>query len=272
MIPFSSVIELPAWPEEKSSIAVARLQRKTPLVHCITNSVVTNFTANVLLAIGASPAMVVTTEEAADFACIADALLINVGTVTTSTASVMRLAAASAHQASTPWVLDPVAVGALAFRTGVVKELLASEPSIIRGNASEIMALAGCGEGGRGVDSLASSDHAVASAVELAGSSGAVVALSGEVDYITDGSEVLAVRGGSEMMTRVTGTGCALGAVMAAFLPVADTPLLAASAASLLFAEAGRLAADNSSGCGSFPVSFLDALYSITSRVPPVDE
>ncbi len=268
-IPF--LTEIREWPDERISIVTGRLQHKTPLIHCITNSVVTNFTANVLLAIGASPAMVVTPEEAADFARIADALLINVGTVTTFTAGVMRSAAHAAQQASTPWVLDPVAAGALAFRTGVVGELLACKPSIIRGNASEIMALAGRGEGGRGVDSLASSDHAVASAVSLARSSGAVVALSGEVDYVTDGEELFAVRGGSEIMTRVTGTGCALGAVMAAFLPVAETPLLAASAASLLFAEAGRGAAEHSSGCGSFAVSFLDALDAITSRVPPVD-
>lgn len=126
--------------------------RHSPLVHCMTNDVVQTFTANVLLAIGASPAMVIDPDEASQFAAIADALLINVGTLTVERAAAMRAAAHSAQQAGKPWTLDPVAVGALTLRTEFCRELLALQPAAVRGNASEIMALAGMSGGGRGVD------------------------------------------------------------------------------------------------------------------------
>lgn len=126
--------------------------RHSPLVHCMTNDVVQTFTANVLLAIGASPAMVIDPDEASQFAAIADALLINVGTLTFERAAAMRAAARSAQQAGKPWALDPVAVGALTLRTEFCRELLALQPAAVRGNASEIMALAGMSGGGRGVD------------------------------------------------------------------------------------------------------------------------
>ncbi|MDU4226892.1 MAG: hydroxyethylthiazole kinase, partial [Klebsiella grimontii] len=123
--------------------------RHSPLVHCMTNDVVQTFTANVLLAIGASPAMVIDPDEASQFAAIADALLINVGTLTVERAAAMRAAAHSATQAGKPWALDPVAVGALTLRTEFCRELLALQPAAVRGNASEIMALAGMSGGGR---------------------------------------------------------------------------------------------------------------------------
>ncbi|WP_199781137.1 hydroxyethylthiazole kinase, partial [Cronobacter malonaticus] len=122
---------------------VTQLRRHAPLVHCITNDVVQNFTANVLLALGASPAMVVDTEEAAQFAAIADALLINLGTLTHPQQQAMRAAIDSACAAGKPWTLDPVAVGALTLRTEFAQEILARRPAAIRGNASEIRALAG---------------------------------------------------------------------------------------------------------------------------------
>ncbi|WP_038882345.1 hydroxyethylthiazole kinase, partial [Cronobacter malonaticus] len=131
---------------------VTQLRRHAPLVHCITNDVVQNFTANVLLALGASPAMVVDTEEAAQFAAIADALLINLGTLTHPQQQAMRAAIDGACAAGKPWTLDPVAVGALTLRTEFAREILARRPAAIRGNASEIRALAGESGGGRGVD------------------------------------------------------------------------------------------------------------------------
>jgi hydroxyethylthiazole kinase len=249
-----------AWPQHDIVEDLARMRGSSPLTHCITNIVVTNFTANVLLAIGAAPAMIVTIEEAAEFVRIAQALLINVGTITSHDAGVMLKAAATAKETRTPWVLDPVAAGVLAFRTGVVTELIRHKPAIIRGNASEILSVAGAVGGGKGVDSTAASGEAVPVARELAKETGAVVAISGEVDYLTDGETVIRVPGGDRIMTRVTGTGCALGALMAAFLPVTESPLKAATAASAIFAVAGERAARSSQGPGSFSVSFLDQL------------
>ncbi|MGK3373153.1 hydroxyethylthiazole kinase, partial [Citrobacter youngae] len=124
----------------------------SPLTHCMTNEVVQSFTANTLLALGASPAMVIEPEEASQFAAIAQALLINVGTLTQARATAMRAAVEQAQQAKTPWTLDPVAVGALAFRRRFCLDLLALQPAAIRGNASEILALAGMNGVGRGVD------------------------------------------------------------------------------------------------------------------------
>ncbi|MGO9750486.1 MAG: hydroxyethylthiazole kinase [Solirubrobacteraceae bacterium] len=240
-----------------------RLRERSPLTHCITNIVVTGFTANALLAIGASPAMVIAAEESADFAAVADALLINVGTVTSSDVEGMTVAARSAQAAGTPWVLDPVAAGALRYRTEIVTRLLKYRPSVIRGNASEILALAGASAGGKGVDSTARSADAIAGAKELALCSGTVVAVSGAVDYVTDGSEVVAVPGGDLMLTKVTGTGCALGAVIAAFLAVCDSPLDGAVSASAVFAAAGERAAAQVRGPGGMAAALLDQLYLI---------
>lgn len=245
------------------------LRRRAPLVHCITNGVVTGFTANVLLALGASPAMVETVEEVADFVQIADSLLINVGTITTRDAEAMLKAAVAAHQTDTPWVLDPVAFGALEFRSRIVKELLMFRPAVIRGNASEILALGGAAGEGKGVDATVSSTEAVSSAVALAAGSGAVVALSGQTDYITDGSVVIPVPGGHAMMTKVTGMGCTLGAFIAALLPATGSALRAATAASAVYAEAGRCAAREARGTGSFAVSFLDHLSTIGTAAAP---
>ena len=122
---------------------LAKLRREAPLVHCMTNAVVTGYTANALLALGAAPAMIHDPEEAAQFAAIAGALLVNVGTITQDQAAAMRAAVAAANQAGRPWVLDPVAVGFLSLRTTVAAELKRKAPAIIRGNASEIIVLAG---------------------------------------------------------------------------------------------------------------------------------
>ncbi|WP_249360404.1 hydroxyethylthiazole kinase, partial [Citrobacter sp. wls707] len=130
--------------------ALHHFRTLSPLTHCMTNEVVQNFTANTLLALGASPAMVVEPEEASQFAAIASALLVNVGTLTLERATAMRAAVEQALLAKTPWTLDPVAVGALEFRRRFCLDLLSLQPAVIRGNASEILALAGMNGGGRG--------------------------------------------------------------------------------------------------------------------------
>jgi hydroxyethylthiazole kinase len=248
------------WPHPDVLSDLAELRRRAPLVHCITNLVADNFTANVLLAVGASPAMVIAPEEAPGFAAIAGALLVNVGTVTAPDAQAMLAAAAAARAAGRPWVLDPVAVGALPYRTGLSTDLLRHRPAIVRGNASEILALAGAAGGGKGVESTAGSDQALAQAQELARRLSAVVAVSGATDYVTDGRETFAVPGGNVLATRVTATGCALGAVMAAFAATAPSPLRAAVAASALFKAAAEGAAARARGLGSFAVELLDQL------------
>ncbi|EIX1614428.1 hydroxyethylthiazole kinase [Cronobacter sakazakii] len=240
---------------------VTQLRRHAPLVHCITNDVVQNFTANVLLALGASPAMVVDTDEAAQFAAIADALLINLGTLTRPQQQAMRAAIDSACAAGKPWTLDPVAVGALTLRTEFAQEILARRPAAIRANASEIRALAGESGGGRGVDATESVHHAREAARLLARRSGAVVAVTGEVDYITDGERMVAVDGGTAMLTRVVGTGCALSAVVAACCALPGDRLENVATACWLMKRAGEQALTVSRGPGSFASALLDNLH-----------
>lgn len=242
------------------------LNHHAPLVHCMTNDVVQTFTANVLLALGASPAMVIDAGEAAQFSAIANALLINVGTLTVPRAQAMRAAVESANRADTPWTLDPVAVGALTLRHEFCRDLLALHPAAIRGNASEIMALAGVSAGGRGVDTTDTAAEALPAAELLARESGAIVAVTGEVDYITDGQRTLAVEGGDPLMTRVVGTGCALSAVVAASCALPGDRLEHVAAACALMKLAGQRAACGR-GPGSFVPAFLDALYAMKAEV-----
>lgn len=244
------------------------LRETPPLTHCITNSVVTGFTANVLLALGAAPAMVDIVGESGLFAGVASGLLINLGTPTPEQRAASLEAVAGAATAGTPWVLDPVAIGALPVRTALAHELAASRPTAIRGNASEILALAGLSAGGRGVDATDSTDAAEDAALALATRHGSVVAVSGPVDLITDGLRVVRIANGHEMLTRVTGGGCALGAVMAAFLGSAresrTDPLTAVASASLIYTVAAEHAAARAAGPGSFAVALLDALAAVT--------
>ncbi|QHC59265.1 hydroxyethylthiazole kinase [Rathayibacter sp. VKM Ac-2760] len=263
-------IRTPAHPTLPDGAAVARdlarLRSAAPLVQCITNAVVTGFTANSLLALGASPAMCDLPGEAGVFARIASATLVNLGTPGAEQRDGALEAVAAANDAGTPWVLDPVAVGPLPVRTALAAELLEARPAIIRGNASEILALAGLGAGGRGVDAVDGPEDALDAAHSLARRSGAAVAVSGAVDVITDGERVVRVTGGHPLLTRVTGGGCALGAVMAAFLGAQDSDALgAAVAASVVWGLAAESAAAGASGPGSFAVGLLDALAALTA-------
>lgn len=247
------------------SAAGTALRETAPLVHCLTNTVVQTITANALLAVGAAPAMVDEPKEAVEFAAIASAVLVNVGTVHERTAEAMLLAARAAADAGTPWVLDPVAVGALSFRTGVAAELAGLRPTVVRGNASEVMALAGAGAGGRGVDSTAGADDAVEAATALARRTGGIVAVSGVVDLITDGTRTVRVGGGSELLTRTTGAGCALGALVAAYVAAAGDALTGTVAAHAHVALAAETAARTAAGPGSFAIAWLDALDALTA-------
>jgi hydroxyethylthiazole kinase len=237
-----------------------RLRARHPLVHCLTNHVVKNFTANVLLALGAAPAMVEHADEAAEFAAMADALLVNLGTLDEPQMAAIRRAIPAANQARKPWVLDPVAVGPLTVRTKFAREILALRPTLIRGNASEIIALAGQTGRGRGVDSGDAAEAALNAARSLAGQTGGAILVTGPVDYATFGAETIACANGHPLMTRVTGVGCAQGAVAAACAAVADSPLAAAVAAAVFMGVAGDLAARVSTRPGTFAAALLDAL------------
>lgn len=250
-----------------AAVLLGVLRESPPLTHCITNTVVTGFTANVLLALGAAPAMVDIVDEAGMFAGVASGLLINLGTPTPEQRAASLEAVAGAQDSGTPWVLDPVAVGALPVRTALAHRLIGQHPTAIRGNASEILAVAGLSAGGRGVDATDSTDAAADAAVALARRTGGVVAVSGPIDLITDGDRVLRLANGHQLLTRVTGGGCALGAVMAAFLGAArkteHDQLTAVAGASLVYTIAAEQAAASATGPGSFAVALLDALAAV---------
>lgn len=246
-------------------LALERLRTTAPLVQCLTNAVVTNFTANVLLAAGASPAMVDVPGEAADFAAVASAVLINLGTPHAGQRRAMLQAARAARTAGTPWVLDPVAVGGLELRTRLAETLLAERPTVIRANASEILALATSGTGGRGVDATHDVEAARVSAIHLAAATPSIVAVSGPVDLVTDSERTVRVHGGDPLLTRITGGGCALGALVAAAVAANDDDALVGTAAAhALYSVAAERAAATASGPGSFAVGFLDALAAVS--------
>lgn len=243
--------------------ALTLLRSKPPLVQCITNYVAMNVAANTLLAAGASPAMVHATEESGEFAAIAGALTINIGTLSPDWIAGMHAAVAGAKGARRPWVLDPVAHFATPYRAQAARELMALRPTVVRGNASEILGLAGEASGGRGVDAGDPVAVAEAAALSLAEASGAIIAVTGQVDFVTDGTRAVRVTGGSDLMPRVTALGCSLTCLVGAFAAVVEDPFDATIAALAMFAAAGETAAEPADGPGSFAWQFLDALAAL---------
>lgn len=246
--------------------ALTEMRIQSPLVHCITNYVAMNFAANTCLAAGASPAMVHAEQEVRGFAEVAAALTINIGTLSTPWAESMILAAKAASNSGTPWVLDPVAHFISPFRTEATQKLVDEKPTIIRGNASEILALAGAQSTGKGVDSGDSVADAQEAATQLARKIGSIVAVTGEKDLVTDGETVVRLSGGSALMPKVTAMGCSLTALMGGYAAV-SSPFIAAQSALAHFKAAGSLAQTKADGPGSFQVHFLDGL----SAVQPAD-
>ena len=244
------------------------MQAKTPLVQCITNSVAANYTANVLLASGASPAMIDNPYEAESFTKISSALSINLGTPTSEQMQAMQISAKTAQLNNIPWVLDPVGYGpVLAWRSQMTDELLQFKPSVIRGNASEISTLAGNQVQSKGVDSTLSSDDAYRQAYALLVHTDCI-AISGESDYILSKEldVVIQVNGGSPLQPKITATGCALGALIAAYSSV-TTPTIAALSAHVHFAIAGKLAANQAQTMGSFSTIFMDYIHMLDANL-----
>ncbi len=253
--------------KQSVSIDLQLLKEKSPLVHNITNYVVMNNTANALLAIGVSPVMAHAVEEMADMTRIASALVINIGTLSKLWIDGMLIAGKSASQRDIPIVLDPVGAGATPFRTQTCHTLINEcRPTIIRGNASEIMALVKSGSQTKGVDSTEASKNAVEAAKALARESNAVVSISGEQDYITDGQQVVVVKNHVPLMPRVTGLGCTASAITGAVAAVNTNALEAAAHAMAIMAVAGEMAAEKAQGPGSFQMHFLDALYTLSPK------
>lgn len=245
---------------------LAAIRTTAPLVHNITNFVAMDLAANLLLAVGASPAMAHAGDEVEEFVSLASALTVNTGTFTSDWVEAAVAAAAQAVATGTPWVLDPVGCGATKFRLANANRLSKIRPTIIRGNASEIAALAGASAqeaGGKGVDSTLASDAVLEQAARLARQLGTVVAVTGAVDVVTDGQRVVRVANGHPLLTRVTATGCALTALTGAAASVCDDPLRAAVDALAIMGVAGERAAAVARGPGSFRVALLDALYAL---------
>ncbi|MCK8491919.1 hydroxyethylthiazole kinase [Spirosoma sp. RP8] len=244
---------------------ITRIRDQAPLVHSITNFVVMNNTANALLALGASPAMVHAPEEVDDFVAIASALVVNIGTLDATFVAGMKLAMRRAKELGKPIIFDPVGVGATTYRNTVSAELLAlAAPDIIRGNASEIMALAGLNAQTKGVDSLYGSDAAVDAGRRLSSVWGSVVVISGETDYIIHGEQTATIDNGHPLMTKVTGMGCTATALAGAFAAVDTDYFQAATQAMAVMGIAGELAALKNLAPGSLQLNFLDALYGLT--------
>jgi len=240
---------------------------RSPLVHNITNYVVMNTTANTLLAVGASPVMAHAVDEVEDMVKIASSLVINIGTLSENWVDAMIRAGRVARERGIPVVFDPVGAGATSYRTKTSLQIIKEcKPGVIRGNPSEIMALTNQKGNTKGVDSTSSSESAINAAKLLAKETGAVIVISGSVDYIIDNQYVIKVKNGSPMMTRVTGMGCSATAIVGAFIAINKNFLLASAHAMAVMGIAGELAAQKSNGPGTMQIHFLDELYKLSGK------
>lgn len=252
--------------------AVEAVKRTNPMAGSITNSVTINFVANAQLAVGGSAAMVYLPDEGEFLAKAGGATYINVGTLLPIYEQTLPRTAQVLHDTGKPWVLDPVAVGIGSLRTELLRQLKEYKPSVIRGNASEIIALAGLWglAGGadksnvRGVDTTDAVTAAKAASVALAKWTGGAVAVSGKTDLITDGSAIAFSHGGSHFMEKITGSGCSLGGVVAVYATAAS-PFIAALTATAVYNLAGSRAENKVEGPGNFQATFLDELYKATA-------
>jgi hydroxyethylthiazole kinase len=240
------------------------LKEQGPLVHNITNYVVMNTTANALLAIGAYPVMAHAVDEVEDMVKIASSLVINIGTLSPAWIDAMILAVRAAKRKGIPIVLDPVGAGATPMRTETCMRIMkAANPTVIRGNASEIMALEHADVQTKGVDSTMSSDSAMDAANALAKKYHCIVSISGKVDHLTDGENVIRLEGGSDMMPKVTGLGCTASALTGAFIAVNEDKLHAAASAMAVMGIAAEIAEEKASGPGTLQLHMLDAFYNM---------
>jgi hydroxyethylthiazole kinase len=245
---------------------VLTVRERSPLVHSMTNLVVINFNANVLLASGASPVMAHAHEEVTDMVGIAQALVLNIGTLDPYWIESMRLALVAATKRGIPVVLDPVGAGATPYRNQSIELLLATaQPTVIRGNGSEIMSVAGSAVQTRGVDSSAGANDALGAARALVQRTGGVVCVSGETDHILDKQQRAArLSNGHVWMTKITGVGCSATALIGAFCAVQPDAWRATVSAMAYLGVVGEVAAEKAiakgQGVGSMQAGLLDEL------------
>lgn len=239
----------------------------SPLVHSITNLVVMNNTANALLAVGASPIMAHAHSEVKEMVGVCQSLVANIGTIDEYIFQSLTLAVQAANLLDKPWVLDPVGAGATPYRDEVLSALLKQSPTVIRANASEVLALAKANRTTtKGVDSTAQSNEAIDAAHFLCQHYNTIVCISGKEDIIVSEDRLVTIANGSPLMTKVTGLGCSASAVIGAFIAVIDDKFEAIVAATALFSICGELAAKQCSGPGSLQVLLLDKLYNLTEE------
>jgi hydroxyethylthiazole kinase len=242
-----------------------RVRKERPLVHNITNYVVMNFTANTLLAMGASPVMAHALGEVEEMVSLARAFVINIGTLSEHWIEAMLRGGRKANALGIPVILDPVGAGATSLRTQTVAMMTAElKLAVVRGNASEILSLASEKVRTKGVEAIHGVEEAAETARETARRIKTVVAITGPVDVITDGDTVVRCRNGHPLLGTVTGTGCAATTTIAAFAAVTADLLEAAAAGLALFGLAGEVAARKAQAPGSFQVALVDALYEIS--------
>ncbi|RSL29851.1 hydroxyethylthiazole kinase [Salibacterium salarium] len=243
-----------------------KVGNQKPLIHNITNVVVTNFNANGILAMGASPVMANAVEEAADMAAAADALVLNIGTLDSAQVEAVYLAGRAANKKGIPVVLDPVGAGATPYRTNTVRELVENlDITLLRGNAGEVSAISGIDSEIKGVDAAGGDKDTKKIAEHASFELGIPVAVTGPIDAVTDGTSVYQINNGHSMMSRITGTGCLASAVAAAFLSQSNDILSGAAAALGYYGVAAERAEGFSSmqGPGTFQAELLNALYNV---------
>ena len=246
---------------------IQQVREISPLVLNITNYVVMNNTANALLAAGASPIMANAPEEIEDMVALCAATVINIGTLNAATVESMKLALKKADQLGKPSVFDPVGAGATTYRNRTAEELLdIAFPTFIRGNAGEIMTLAGTSVASKGVDSTVGSADSEKSAKSLAKAHQCVVSVSGETDIITDGTHIAYIDNGDQLMCRVTGLGCTASAILGAFAAVQSNRFMAAISAAAFMGVCGEIAARESLGPGSLQLNLYDVMHTLTER------
>jgi len=229
---------------------LARVRARSPRVHCITNAVAQNFTANMLLAVGAVPSMTIAADEIAAFTAGSAALLVNLGTFDAERREAADTAIEVATEEGVPWVLDPVFIDRSQARAAYARALAAKKPASMRLNRAEFVALAGIEPEGEAL-------------TRYALDSLTVIGLTGEIDLITDGARLITIANGHPLMGRVTAMGCAGSALAAAFLAVEDDALIATAAALLTLGVAGEVAAATANGPGTFAAEILDAVYDL---------
>jgi hydroxyethylthiazole kinase len=245
--------------------SLGRLREAKPLVHQITNYVVMNETANATLALGALPVMAHAPEEVEEMVALAGALVLNIGTLSAHWVDAMLAAGRAANAQGIPVVLDPVGVGATAYRTETAKRILHEvRVTVLRGNSGEIATLVGVDAEVRGVESIGAAGDPAELARQAGTELGLVASVTGVRDHVSDGSRMIAVENGHALMASITGTGCMSSALTGCFLAVNhDRPLEAAAEALVAFGVAGEDAARNANGPGSFHVALYDALAAL---------